>query len=262
MKPWWKAWFRRIWLRGRNERSTKDHPSVELLAAYHEDRLPPEEDEEIQEHFVDCPECPELMLDLDRFTSPEAVEAATKELPDTWVESAWRRLRSRLADEVRPLRSFLRRFRNPLLAWSCTACLMPCTLFLWLRVESLGEEVRALEAPQLNPPWWEVDAAPIVRGTDPPPPELAVPAGARRFLLVLLSADVSEHLEYRLEIRNGKGESIWEERGLHKNEDGAFIVTLSRGVLPAGLYLFRVTGIAGGEDVPFTEEFPVRLTYR
>ena len=129
-------------------------------------------------------------------------------------------------------------------------------------MEALDEEIRGLEAPQLNPPWWQVDAAPVLRGTDPPPPELAVPAGARQFLLVLVSADPSEHREYRLEVRNGRGEGIWEERGLHKNAQGAFVVTLSRGLLPAGLYLFRVTGIAGGEDVPFTEEFPVRLTYR
>lgn len=261
MKPPWEAWLRRLrsWPRGRG--GGKDHPSVEMLAAYHEDRLPREEDEEIQEHFVDCPECPELMLDLDRFTSPAAVEAAKGDLPDTWVETAWRRLRSRLAVEARPARSALRWLRSPLLAWSLTLVLTPCAFQLWVEVGELAEEMRGFEAPQLNPPSLRVEPASAVRGTEPPPPELEVPAGAHQFLLTLLSEDPSEHREYRLEIRNGGGESIWEERGLHKNEEGAFVVKLSRRFLPAGFYLFRVTGIAGGEDVPFTEEFPLRLSY-
>lgn len=262
MKLRWEAWFRRIWPRGRGGRGTKDHPSVELLAAYHEDRLPPEEDGEIQEHFVDCPECPELVLDLDRFTSPDAVEAAREELSDTWVEAAWGRLRSRLTAEARPARSALRWLRRPLVAWSVTACLAPCAIALWLRAGELAEEMQSREAPQLNLPSWTIAPVATLRSAEPPPPELEVPAGAHRFLLVLLSEDVSEHHEYRLLIRNGRGEVLWEARGLHKNEEGAFVITLSRGFLPAGPYLFRVTGIAGGEDVPFTEEFPVRLTYR
>lgn len=261
MKARWEAWLRRlrIWPRGRG---AEDHPSVELLSAYHEDQLPPEEDDEIREHFVECPECPELMLDLDRFTSPEAVEAAQRDLSDTWVDTAWRRLRARLAAEARPARSVLRWFRRPLLAWSVTALLTPCAFTLWLRMETLTGEMRDLEAPQLNPPRLAVGPALTLRGAEPVPPEVEVPAGAHRFLLILQSEDASEHREYRLEIRNGQGESLWEERGLHRSEEGAFTVTLSRRFLPAGFYVFRVTGIAGGVDVPFTEEFPLQLRYR
>jgi len=262
VKPLWDAWLRRLGIIRSQERSTKDHPSVEMLAAYHEDQLSPETDKEIQEHFVDCRECPELMLDLDRFNSKVALEAARQELSDTWVESAWRRLRSRLVVEAPPARSALRWLRSPLLAWGLTVLLTPCAATLWLRLGELLEQLHRLETPQLNPPSWIVGPASTLRSAEPPPPELEVPAGAHRFLLVLLSSDVSEHVDYRLEIRNGRGESLWEESGLHKNEDGAFVVNLSRRFLPAGVYLFRVTGIAGGEDVPFPEEFPVRLTYR
>lgn len=262
MKPRWEGWLRRLRLRGRGGRSTKDHPSVEMLAAYHEDQLSPETDKEIQEHFVDCPECPELVLDLDRFNSKAALEAARQDLSDTWVESAWRRLRSRLVVEAPPAQSALRWLRSPVLAWSLTVLLTPCAATLWLRLGELLEQLHRLETPQLNPPSWIVRPASTLRSAEPPPPELDVPAGAYRFLLVLDSEDVSEHQDYRLEIRNGRGEILWEESGLHKNEEGAFVVNLSRRFLPAGAYLFRVTGIAGGEDVPFPEEFPVRLTYR
>jgi hypothetical protein len=260
--PW--DWLPRLrfWPRGRGgQGTTRDHPSVEMLAAYHEDQLPPETEKEIQEHFVDCEECPELMLDLDRFTSKAALEAARDEISDTWVEAAWRRLRARLAVEARPSRA-LRWFRSPLLAWSLTVLLTPCAVSLWLRLGDLLEQMRGLETPQLNPPSWTVAPASTVRSAEPPPPDLEVPAGANRFLLILQSTDLSEHPEYRLEIRNGRGESLWKERGLHKNREGAFVVTLSRRFLPAGAYLFRVTGIAGGEDVPLVEEFPLRLRYR
>lgn len=251
MKLFWEIWWRRL-RRGAHGRGGKDHPSVEMLAAYHDDQLPREADEEIQEHFVDCSECPELMLDLDRFTSPQAVEAAKDALSDTWVDSAWRRLRTRLAVEAPPGPRALRWFHSPLVAWSLILLLTPCAVRLWLQVGELGEQMQGLEAPQLNPPSWRIAPA--------SPTDLTVPASARQFLLVLLSADPSEHLEYRLEIRNGRGESLWEESGLHKSE-GAFVVTLSRRFLPAGAYLIRVTGIAGGEDAPLPEEFPVRLSY-
>jgi hypothetical protein len=171
-------------------------------------------------------------------------------------------LRARLAVEARPARSALRWLRRPLFAWSVTALLTPCAFTLWLQVGKLADDLHILEAPQLNPPRLTVGPALAVRGGEPSPPEVEVPAGAHQFLLVLQSEDVSEHREYRLEIRNGQGESIWQKRGLHKSEEGEFAVKLSRRFLPAGFYLFRVTGIAGGEDVPFTEEFPLQLSYR
>jgi hypothetical protein len=257
----WEAWLRRlrIWPGGRGR---EDHPSVEMLAAYHDDQLSPETDEEIQEHFVDCRECPELVLDLDRFTSPEAMEAAKGDLSDTLVDTAWRRLRLRLALETQPARSALRWLRSPLLAWSVTMLLTPCAVHLWLRVGKLADEIRGFEVPQLNPPSLRVEPAVAVRGDEPPPPVLEVPAGARQFLLILFSGDLSSYQEYSLEIRTVQGDGVWAERGLRKSEDGSFVITLSRRFLPAGLYLFLVTGVAGGMAVPFTEEFPVRLTYR
>lgn len=260
MKRRWEAWLRRLrtWPRGR---AGEDHPSVEMLAAYHDDQLSPETDEEIQEHFVDCTECPELMLDLDRFTSPQAVEAAKRDLSDTWVDTAWRRLRLHLAVEAQPAQSALRWLRGSRLAWSLTALLTPCALGLWLRVGVLTEEIHGLEAPQLNPPWWNVEAAPTLRGVDPTPPEVTIPAGARQFLLVFFSSSISSYQEYRLVIRNGEGKDVWAERGLRKSAEGTFVVTVSRRFLPAGLYFFRVTGIAGDEEEPFTEEFPLRLVY-
>ncbi|HYU33829.1 MAG TPA: hypothetical protein VEW48_16880 [Thermoanaerobaculia bacterium] len=259
MKRLWKALFQR-----RSDRRKNEHPSVEMLAAYHDDRLPHDQDEEIQEHFVDCPECPEVMLDLDRFTSPEAAEAAKLELSDTWVDVAWRRLRSRLTVEARPARPELRWLRSSGTAWCLAALLFPCTLGLWLRVDALAGEKRDLEAPQLNPPVWYVEPLPDVRGETPPPTEVAVPAGARQFLLVLSPAGeppLRSDREYLLKIQTWQGEDLWSDRGLEKSAEGNFVVALYRRFLPAGDYRFQVIGIADREEEPYAEEFPLRLSY-
>jgi hypothetical protein len=262
LKRTWEALLHRLRVSfggsGRPGTGADGHPTPELLSAYHDDQLSPETDGEIQEHFVECEECPELMLDLDQLTTPEAVEAAKADLPDTWVDTAWRRLRSGLAAEARPARPSSRWLRSPAFAWALTVLLVPCTLFLWFRVDALAGELRDLQAPQLNPPSWSVEPAPVLRSEDPPPPELAVPAGVRRFSLVFNPAGVPPDLEYRLKIRDGQGKDIWSERGLYKNAEGGFSVILSRRFLPAGLYIFQVIGLAGE---PFEEEFPLRLTY-
>lgn len=265
MKRTWEALLHRLRVFfggfGRPGTGADGHPTPELLSAYHDDQLSPETDGEIQEHFVECEECPELMLDLDQLTTPEAVEAAKADLSDTWVDAAWRRLRSGLAAEARPARPPSRWLRSPALAWGLTVLLTPCTLFLLLRVDALAGELRDLQAPELNPPSWSLEPIPVLRSESPPPTELAVPAGTRRFYLVLNSAGAPADLEYSLKIRDGQGKDIWWERGLYKNAEGTFIVTLSRRFLPAGLYSFQVIGIAGGQGAPFEEEFPLRLTY-
>lgn len=260
----WAAWLERFQRSRRTRAGTgpDGHPTPELLSAYHDDQLSPEKDEEIQEHFVDCPECPELMLDLDQFTSPQAVEAAQADLSDTWVDGAWRRLRSRLAAEPRSARPAVRWLRSPAPAWCMTVLLVPCTLFLGLRVNTLGGELRELESPRLNPLSMKVEPKPVLRGGDPPPPELVVPAGVRQFILVFTPSTAPPHLEYDLKIWNEQGKDIWSQRGLRKSVDGDFAVGLSRRSLPAGLYTFQVIGITGPEIIePFEEEFPLRLTY-
>lgn len=255
------------------------HPTPELLTAYQEDRLPPEQEGAIQEHFVECPECPELMLDLDRFTSPEKARAAEADLSDTWVDMAWRRLRARLAAEPRPARlpaeprppRFLPRWlTSPVPAWGLTALLLPCTVGLWIQVDALGSEISSLVLPQLNPPQRSVEPPVVTRGgptllSEGEVPEVEVPAGARQFLLVLASSSAASHPashpEYRLEILNELDEEIWSGGGFSRSEEGAFVVVLSPRFLPAGSYRLRVAGIGGGGE-PFQEEFRLRLIYR
>jgi hypothetical protein len=265
MKRAWTVWSDRLrTLRRRNGSDVGDvgdggHPTPELLSAYQEDRLPPEADGAIQEHFVDCPECPELMLDLDRFTAPQAAEKAAPDLPDGWVEAAWRRLRIRLSAEAR--QSPFRWLRSTGFAWSLTAVLLPCVLALQLQVAALTREQRENEAIQLNPPLWNVEPAPDLRGDDPAPPVVAIPAGTRQFFLIFTPSLPPAHREYRLAVQSWQRKELWAQPGLLANGDGTFVVRFHRRFLPAGSYHFVVTGVAGDREAPFSEDFPVQLAY-
>lgn len=82
----------------RRRPAVRDHPSVAELAAYEANELPREKEQEIQEHFLDCRECPEMLLDLKGFVAPG--DGGGPELPDIRAHSAWEALRSRLEDEA------------------------------------------------------------------------------------------------------------------------------------------------------------------
>ena len=90
--------------------------------------------------------------------------------------------------------------------------------------------------------------------------ELEVPPDAPRFLLMLDSPDVEELPEYRLEIRTSLGEDVWEAKGLTLNEDGRFVVGLSRGFLPAGEYNIYVFGVIQGSE-GLIQDYRVRFSY-
>jgi hypothetical protein len=68
------------------------HPTPLSLVRYHAGELPPERQHEIQEHFLFCPLCAELLLDIKAFTDPFQAAAA----PDGFLAEAWQALRSRL----------------------------------------------------------------------------------------------------------------------------------------------------------------------
>lgn len=239
------------------------HPTPELLAAYHEDRLPPEKDVEIQEHFVECAECPELVLDLDRFASKEMPIMASDDLTDVRVDRAWRRLRRQLLKDIvvprfpRPQLLWLRR---PALAWGMVGVLLPCTFGLGMRAENLAANLRAMEAPQVNPPVAMVEVPPVVRSAAKMRAEFEVPPGAPRFLLVVEPPNKAELTRGRLEIQSEQGEGIRTVEGLTLNEDGLFVVGFSPAFLPGGDYNIRLLGVdRGGERV--VQDYPVRLSY-
>lgn len=255
--------MRDLWLRlfgrgGHLENGPDGHPTPELLTAYHEDRLPPERDDEIQEHLVECEECPELVLEFDRYSSKEMPVMPPEDLSDTRVERAWYQLRRKLTADIVVSRP--RWLARPSLAWCVAGLMLFCTVGLGVRVGELSGVIQELEQPQLNPPTATLEPPALTRSAGRMPLEYQVPGDAPQFLLRLVPPPEVGQARYRLEIRTGKGEGVWRGSGLTIDEDRLFVVQLSRRFLPAGEYAFRVLEADLGRDL-LVEEYPVKLVY-
>jgi hypothetical protein len=81
------------WVREDQGGRFDQHPEPETLAAYHSGSLSPEKDLEIQQHLLLCPECPDLLLDLEDLFEPRHRDL---DLSDSWVSAAWRDLQRKL----------------------------------------------------------------------------------------------------------------------------------------------------------------------
>lgn len=215
-----------------------EHPTAEMLAAYCADKLTPEEDEKIREHFADCRDCPELLLDLKDFAAPDP--SVTGPIPESWVAAAWQSLRARLAREPSPrplyLQTWLRSLQG---AYSLTAVLLAAVLGLSAWVISLHVELRRLREPQAN-----VRIETLYLSTRSALPPIQVPAGGERFLLsIATAADARWRAckEVRLQLATGEGSEVW-TGGLLPPEDGIITLELSRRALPAGSYQLRLQG--------------------
>lgn len=251
-------------LLGHEEPAPDGHPTPAQLAAYHEDRLPPEKEEEIQEHFVECPECPDLMLGLDRFASKEMPVLVVDDLSDTRVDRAWHRLRRQLLAEVpvprfpwprvpRPLLLWLER---PAVSWTLTCLLLLSTAGLGVRVHTLAAALRLQQAPQASPPVAMIPA--VTRSAENLRAEFKVPFNTPRFLLMLESpADLSD---CQMEIQTPQGEGVWMARGLTADNDGRFVVSLSPDFLPAGDYTIRLAGTDSAR-ASVIQDYRVRFLY-
>lgn len=259
-------WLRRFGRR-RAPRSEdlEEHPTPEALTAYDANELTPDQDDRIQEHFLECRDCPELLLDYKSFSAPDAAAKEVPDLSDSWVAAAWEALRARLAGEPEPggWRSLHRRMRLSFrtVAHRLAAGLLACSVGLSWWILSLSREIGQLQEPQLNLPVAYLHLPIDHRGKEEPAPSLLVPAGAPSFLLVLTPLVEPFYPEYRLEIRTSGGAEVWSGGGLTKTADGTFHVGLSRRFLRAGEYRIRLFGLTGGPPEPI-EEYAFRLLYR
>jgi hypothetical protein len=260
---WNPIWNRCLRLFGRFRPTEQDgHPTPELLAAYHEDRLSPEKDGEIQEHFVECPECPELVLSLDEFASKEMPILVSDDLSDTRVDRAWRRLRRQLLTDItvpRIPRPRLLWLRRPALAWGLVGLLLPSTVGLGVRVQSLHGELQLENEPELNAAFATVFPELTKRGSAEPR-EVRVPRDVKVVLAFDPPVEDATFADYRLEIQRPGGTDVWKRAGLRKNAEGWFSVGLPRHFLEEGEYTIRVVGIVHGRE-RVVQDYPVRLSY-
>ena len=246
-----------------------EHPTPEVLTAYDADELTPEQDGCIQEHFLECRDCPELLLDYKTFSAQDAEAQEVPGLSESWIAASWESLRARLAAEARKggWRSVLARLgRRPssvAAAYAVAAGLLACTVGLSAWVASLQREIGTMREPQLNPTVATLHLVePTRSGREPAEIPVVVPPGSQSFLLVLVPLLEPTQTEHRIEIRTLKGRAVWSGGGLTRTADGTFVVGLSRRFLKAGQYRVRLLRDDGEGTPQVVEEYAMRLVYR
>ena len=225
----------------------EEHPLPEELLDYHAGDLPEAERERIQEHLALCPACLRALLDLEAFPDVEPVRPEDR-LTDAELDRAWQRLQR----TVEPVAHDRSRIAPPVLALAAVLLLAVVGLSLW--VVRLRGEVRELSSPQADVLVADLlPRAEAVERTEGDGEVVRVPGWADRILLILNLADPATHPEYRIEITAQDGREVWSRAGVRRSADGTFALEVPRRFLPAGRYRIRLSGIAGGSELPVAE---------
>jgi len=206
------------------------HPEPQALLAYKQGALQPAEEERMQDHLVACPQCPELLIGLDRLANPAAgAPASAVEQAAAW-RLVWTRLRAAGAARERTW------------TYALAACLAAVLVGSGLWVGSLRRTLDEVSRPQLNAP--VLDLRPMARGEEAGA-VAEVPAGARLFTLVLNPAAPPGAGVYRAEIFDAAGRRVWSGAGLRPNSFDSFSLTLSRQTMGPGVYRLRLERTSG-----------------
>jgi hypothetical protein len=213
----------------REERLRPDadwHPSPEELTAYRDGRLSQRRAARVCRHLGVCFDCPDLLLELERFLEP---------LPDeSGIDTAasWQELRRRLFTEPRP--------RPP--AWQVAPIFASLRTAYALAAASLLAAV-ALSFWSLSPHAipnmpMEIIEMPGVRRGSEAVQEIRVPATG--VVLILNPARLLQGTDLRLEILDPSGRRIGVVDGL-RSEAGSVRALLPRSLLPPGEVRLRLT---------------------
>jgi hypothetical protein len=213
----------------REERLRPDagwHPSPEELTAYRDGRLSARRAARVCRHLGVCFECPDLLLELERFLEPVPDES------DIDTAASWQELRRRLFTEPRP--------RPP--AWHLPSVFDSLRTAYALAAASLLVAV-ALSFWSLSPhaipnmPTEFIEMPGVRRGPEAVQ-EIRVPAIG--VLLTLTPARLLLETDLRLEILSPSGRRIGAVDGL-RSEAGSVRAFLPRSLLPPGEVRLRLT---------------------
>lgn len=231
------------WVREDQGGRFDQHPEPETLAAYHAGSLSPEKDLEIQQHLLLCPECPDLLLDLEDLFEPRH---RGLDLSDSWVSAAWRDLQRKLVTNGPSAKESLwRRWMRlfaalPQPAYAMSTGLMfvllvGCTFQIsWLRQE-LARPVGQVPEVVLY----------TTRSVSQKPIPVKFSANVNR---VRLSLNLTEDSQIQAEFLDD-GELLW-RIPVRTDEKGRAHIEISRRSLDPGEYDLRLTGSKNNSTYP------------
>lgn len=224
-------------LRERSRHRLAEHPTVEALAAYHEDRVSPAEQEALREHLTLCSECRGLVLDLARFDDlghDEEGEPVGRDL-----DSAWEALRSRLPPTARPAAP--RRAAGGWRSWSPARARLAAGLFLAVLGFASGwsaARFRGSSDFQVQANVKQISLSPddeVSRGDDE---VKSIGRGLRSWALLLELPTTADDRDYDAVIERD-GRTVLRQP-LHEEDPGLLSLVMERRSWPPGTYRVRI----------------------
>lgn len=224
------------------------HPEPATLLAYQLRQLSSEEAERLRDHLALCGDCSRLVLQIESFPDLPPLPA-DRLLSDRQMAAEWALLGRRIGlDAAAPAAAPAPRRLSPPrvpLPWAVAASLLlATTLGLGVWVHRLLGKVDVLAGPQVNLAVADLDpeGSGPREGTSAEPAELHPAASTDRILLILNLADWRPFAAYRLRMTNAAGQVVWESGDLARSDQGHFLLTLPRALLPAGTYRLQLSG--------------------
>lgn len=214
------------------------HPDLDVWVRYREGELPPEREEELRDHLVECPSCLALVRDLAAFEAAEAGpwagedadEPATAAAIDAIVERARAEPAARAGGGLR----FGRSPRTFALAATLLVAIALGSLVwaLGLRSDNRRLEARLAELSAPRPGAAVVDLYPqtVTRNGRPEDDGVTLDAGTPFVTWLLHLPERTEAERFRAEIVDANGTPLWAGHGLVRDRE---YHTVSLG-LPAG----------------------------
>ena len=226
------------------------HFTPEVLGAYRQGRLAPEDREALQDHLALCPECADTLLELGRFQeSMEAGEAmSAASVPSAETEASWQALRARLPRRQPPALPSPRRSPSPRSFYALAAALAACVIGfpLWMILRPQAPPILLIQP----------GAFEITRGEGR---TISVALDQATAVLALPVPSRSAFSSYRIEIRTLQGETkltvtptpVPGPAGTEPPRLVAF--ALPQGALPGGEYRLRLVGLREGREEVLAE---------
>lgn len=213
--------------------SPEDHPSLEVLLAYHDRLLEEPAAESVRDHLGRCRRCADLVLARVEFEEPLEEGRKPSELERRWFQRAVLQ-RAKERWKVWP-------------AWTVAAGLAASIagLLLW-RSEMPARDLPAV----VNLPVLEVILTSDQRGE----PEILTLSPAVPYAAFVVACESLElYREYRVELVGSKGQLLWKEDGLVPGRYGALTFGLSTALLDRHGMVLRALGLRHGQATLLSE---------
>ncbi len=224
-----------------------DHATIDeeqLVDRYLMGRLPREEEERFERHYLSCPRCLE-QLELGENLLSGLRHAAAQDVERAGLAAALQLAFRRLG-----------RWRLPLAALVAAGLLLPSGLF-YRQLQQASGELSRLRAerssPQVNLPLLTLSPR---RGDDAEPSHhLRLPAGSGTIVLAL-ELDLPSGTVHSAVLLDAAGRPRWRGDGLLADPSGNLVLSFPTAYFPPGDHLLRIEDPASGQP---RARFPLRV---